>query len=254
MRCEQDGAVARLTLARPERLNALSIALTSDLIAALVRLEEDERVRSVVLTGEGRGFCSGADLADAAERVSGGGAAERLAYMRTHERLVTAMRESRLPIVAALSGPVYGAGWSVALACDLIVASADARFCQVFVKRGLVPDLGSAWLLPRAVGALRARELMLLGEEITAEEAFSLGLVNRLLETPQQALEVAGELASRLSDAPVATMAMAKSLMNGSEHGPLSDSIRAEQLMQAIALGTEESLTALRAFLDRRRS
>ena len=113
--------------------------------------------------------------------------------------LITGLRNSRLPIVAAVSGPAYGAGFSTALACDLIVAAADARFCQVFVRRNLVPDLGSAWLLPRTVGTHAAKELMLLGEEIDAARAKELGIVNRLVDTADDALAEALALAEKLA-------------------------------------------------------
>ena len=113
--------------------------------------------------------------------------------------MIIGLRDSRLPIVAAVHGPAYGAGFSTALACDLIVASEDARFCQVFVRRNLVPDLGSPWLLPRAVGQHVAKELMLLGEEISAAEAHRLGIVNRLAATPAEAHELALSLAAKMA-------------------------------------------------------
>lgn len=252
VRVDRRGSVALVTLTRPERLNALSSPLVQSLIRALDQLEGDLDVRSVVLAGEGRAFCSGGDLADVAERVADGAAWSRLGYLRSQQQLVSALRESRLPVVACVGGAVYGAGWSTALACDLVVASADARFCQVFVKRDLVPDLGSAWLLPRAVGALLAKELMLLGDEITATRALELGLVNRVLPSPEAALEEAFALAQRLTEVAQATMAMAKSLINDSQHASLRDSLRLEEHAQSIALGSEETLGALRAFLDKR--
>lgn len=252
IRVERRDNVALVTLARPERLNALNNPLVLNLVSTLEDIEADPEVRSVVLSGEGRAFCSGGDLADVAERVSDGAAWSRLGYLRSQQRLVTALRESRLPIVACVSGAAYGAGWSLALACDLVVASADARFCQVFVKRDLVPDLGSAWLLPRAVGALLAKELMLLGEEITASRAHELGLVNRLAPTQEAALDEAFALAVRLAEVAPATMAMAKSLINDGQHASLRDSLRLEEHAQSMALGTEETLGALREFLSKR--
>jgi 2-(1,2-epoxy-1,2-dihydrophenyl)acetyl-CoA isomerase len=251
-RWERRDSVALMTLGRPERLNALSNPLTLDLVAILDEVEEDSEVRAVVLAGEGRAFCAGGDLEDVAARVADGAAWSRLGYLRSQQQLIVRLRESRLPVVAAVSGAAYGAGWSIVLACDLVVASEDARFCQVFVKRDLVPDLGSAWLLPRAVGALRAKELMLLAEEISAERAHDLGLVNRLVRTPEQAVNEALALAARLAEVATATMAMAKSLINGSEHGSLSDSLRLEEHAQSMALGTEETLEALRVFLEKR--
>jgi 2-(1,2-epoxy-1,2-dihydrophenyl)acetyl-CoA isomerase len=185
------------------------------------------------------------------ERVSGGEAEARLDAMTALHHLITALRNSRLPIVAAVTGPAYGAGFSTALACDLIVASADARFCQVFVRRNLVPDLGSAWFLPRAVGVHTSKELMLLGEEIDAERARELGIVNRLVETPEQALEEAISLAEKMTATAPATMAMAKDLINRSQAMTLEDSLRFEVHSQSIALGTPDTLAAMRAFLEK---
>ena len=249
---ERRGAVALVVMNRPARLNALSNPLVLELVRVLERLEAEPEVRSVVLAGEGRGFCSGGDLADVAERVADGEAWSRLGYLRSQQRLIVALRESALPIVACVSGAVYGAGWSTALACDLVVASVETRFCQVFVKRDLVPDLGSAWLLPRAVGVLLAKEMMLLADEITAQRALELGLVNRVAATPEQALDEALSLAARLAEVSRATMAMTKSLINGSQHTSLSDSLRLEEHAQSMALGTEDTLDALRSFLEKR--
>jgi 2-(1,2-epoxy-1,2-dihydrophenyl)acetyl-CoA isomerase len=203
----------------------------------------------VVLAGDGRAFSAGGDLADVAERIVDGEARSRLEYLRSQQRLITAIRESRLPVIAAAHGAVYGAAWSVVLACDLVVAARDARFCQVFVKRDLVPDLGSAWLLPRAVGVLKAKELMLLAEEIDAAHAHELGLVNRLAGDAAEAVEVAVELGKRIGTVTPATMTMTKSLVNDSESISLRDSLRLEEHAQSLALGTPETLGALRAFL-----
>jgi len=252
VRWERRGAVALVALTRPESLNALSRALVDEVIAVLDELEADLDVRSVVLSGDGRAFSAGGDLADVAAAIANGEAWTRLDYLRRQQALVTRLRESRLPVIAAVSGPAYGAGWSTVLACDLVVAAEDARFCQVFVKRDLVPDLGSAWLLPRAVGALLAKELMLLGDEISAQRAFELGLVNRLAPTREDAEREALALADRVAEVVPATMAMAKSLINGSQHVSLADSLRLEEHAQSIALGTDETLGALRAFLEKR--
>lgn len=244
-------AVAVVTLDREERLNALGVELVDDAVAALGEAEADPELRAAVLVGAGRAFSSGGDLADIGGRVADGEPAARLATMHSLHRLVAGLRDSRLPIVAAVHGPAYGAGFSTALACDLIVAARDARFCQVFVRRNLVPDLGSAWLLPRAVGIHKAKELMLLGDEISAEEAYELGIVNRLVETPADARAEALALAERLAAPIPSTMAMAKSLINRSQGSTLEDSLRSEANAQAIALGTPATLAAMRAFLEK---
>jgi 2-(1,2-epoxy-1,2-dihydrophenyl)acetyl-CoA isomerase len=236
---------------REARLNALGVELVDDVVAALNEVEADTEVRAAVLAGAGRAFSSGGDLADVGERVAGGEPEARIAVMGALQNLILGLRNSRLPIVAAVSGPAYGAGFSTALACDLIVAAADARFCQVFVRRNLVPDLGSAWLLPRTVGTHAAKELMLLGEEIDAARAKELGIVNRLVDTADDALAEAIGLAERLATPIPAVMTMAKDLINRGEATTLEDSLRIEALAQAIALGTDETLGAMRAFLEK---
>lgn len=252
VRWERRDAVALVTLARPDRLNALSNPLVLQVVAAFDEIEADPGIRSAVLTGEGRAFCSGGDLADVAERIADGEAWSRLEYLRSQQLIVTKLRESPLPVVVAVHGATYGAGWSVVLACDMVVAARDAKFCQVFVKRDLVPDLGSAWLLPRATGALLAKELMLLGDDISAERAHELGLVNRLADSAAQAVDAALELAGRMAEVAPATMAMAKSLINQSAEVSLRDTLRLEEHAQSIALGTDQTLDALRAFLEKR--
>jgi 2-(1,2-epoxy-1,2-dihydrophenyl)acetyl-CoA isomerase len=243
--------VAVISMDREERLNALGVELVDDVVAALHEIEADPEVRAAVLAGAGRAFSSGGDLADIGGRVADGDPEARLNVMGSLHHLITGLRDSRLPVVAAVTGPAYGAGFSTALACDLIVASADARFCQVFVRRNLVPDLGSAWLLPRAVGIHAAKELMLLGEEIDAERAYRLGVVNRLVDTPEEALEEAVALAEKMATTIPATMAMAKDLINRGQATTLEDSLRIEAHAQSIALGTAETLGAMRAFLEK---
>ena len=247
----REGGVAIIRMDREARLNALGVELVDDVVAALHEVEADTEVRAAVLAGAGRAFSSGGDLADVGERVAGGEPEARIAVMGALHNLILGLRNSRLPIVAAVSGPAYGAGFSTALACDLIVAAADARFCQVFVRRNLVPDLGSAWLLPRTVGTHAAKELMLLGEEIDAPRAKELGIVNRLVESADDALAEAIGLAERLATPIPAVMTMAKDLINRGEATTLEDSLRIEALAQAIALGTDETLGAMRAFLDK---
>lgn len=251
---ERRGAVAILTLDRPDRLNALGVQLVEDVERVLSAVEADGDVRAVVLRGAGRAFSAGGDLADVGERVASGEPWPRLDVMRRLQALIVRMRDSRLPIVAAVSGPAYGAGFSTVLACDLVVAARDARFCQVFTRRNLVPDLGSAWLLPRAVGTQRAKELMLLGGEISAEEAHAMGIVNRVVETREDAEAEALALAERIAECIPATMAMTKELVNRSQGLTLEDSLRLEQHAQSMALGTPETLGAMRAFLEKRSS
>ncbi len=251
-RWERSGAVALVSFDRQDRLNALGVQLVADFEGVLDELEADAEVRAVVLSGAGRAFSAGGDLADVGERVADGEPWPRIDVMRRLQALIVRLRDSHLPVVAAVSGAAYGAGFSTVLACDLVVAARDARFCQVFVRRNLVPDLGSAWLLPRAVGIQRAKELMMLGDEFSAEQGRDLGWVNRVVETAEEAEAEALALAARLAEVIPATMAMTKELINRSQALTLEDSLRLEQHAQAMALGTPETLGAMRDFLAKR--
>ncbi len=251
-RWERRGPVALVTLDRAERLNALGVDLVADVERVLDAVEADGEIRAIVLSGEGRAFSAGGDLADVGERVASGEPWPRLDVLRRLQALIVRLRDSHLPVVAAVSGPAYGAGFSTVLACDLVVAAQDARFCEVFVRRNLVPDLGSAWLLPRVVGVQRAKELMLLGNEISAVQAHELGIVNRLVATREDAEAEALALAERMAETLPATMAMTKELINRSQALTLEDSLRLEQHAQAMALGTPETLGVVRDFLAKR--
>jgi 2-(1,2-epoxy-1,2-dihydrophenyl)acetyl-CoA isomerase len=246
------GPVAHLQFNDPARLNPLSEALVESALRALDDVETDDTVRALVLSGSGRAFSAGGDLADTAERVAGGDTSARLDSMRSLQRLVVRLRASRLPVIAAVSGPAYGAGWSVVLACDMVVAARDARFCQVFVRRNVVPDLGSAWHLPRMVGPLRAKELMMLGDECSAKAAAEMGLVNRLVDTREEAEREAISIATRMAETPPAIMAMTKDLINRGQMVSLEDLLKLEEFAVTIALGTPETMQAMTDFVNKR--
>ena len=175
MLVDRDGSVGIITINRPARLNAVTPEVGGVLESAFLDLEADSRIRAVVLTGTGRGFCAGADIAGDV-----GNAREVL--LEAWNPLVRTMRTLQLPIVAAVNGVAAGAGVSLALACDLRVAATSARFELSFAKIGLMPDAGATWLLPRIVGLGRANELALLGGRLSAQEAYEWGLVNLLSE------------------------------------------------------------------------
>jgi 2-(1,2-epoxy-1,2-dihydrophenyl)acetyl-CoA isomerase len=175
---ERDGTVGVITINRPSRLNAVTPAAGDTLRSAFLELEADSRIRAVVLTGAGRGFCAGAD-------ISGDVGNARQVLLDSWNPLVMTMRSLQLPIIAAINGVAAGAGVSLTLACDLRVAATSARFELSFAKIGLMPDAGLTWLLPRVVGLGRANELALLGGRLSATEAREWGLVNRLSEDGQ---------------------------------------------------------------------
>jgi 2-(1,2-epoxy-1,2-dihydrophenyl)acetyl-CoA isomerase len=172
---DRDGSVGIITINRPARLNAVTPEVGGVLESAFLDLEADSRIRAVVLTGAGRGFCAGADIAGDVGNA-------RQVLLEAWNPLVGTMRALQLPIIAAVNGVAAGAGVSLALACDLRVAAKSARFELSFAKIGLMPDAGATWLLPRIVGLGRANELALLGRRLSAEEAYAWGLVNKVSE------------------------------------------------------------------------
>lgn len=239
-------AVTTVTIARPDRLNALSGQTVDELRAAV---EEAGRsgARCLLLTGEGRGFSSGADLA------SGGGLPDDVgASLEKHfNPLLEALFELPIPVVAAVNGPCAGAGCSLALAADIVVAARSAYFLQAFVNIGLIPDAGATWLLPRLAGRARAMEMMMLGERVSAEQALQWGLISRVVEDAMLEAEAAA-LATRLAQGPTAALGLVRRLARESAHLPLSDALAAERIAQREAGRTEDFKAGVAAFLQKR--
>ena len=238
--------VASVTLNRPDSLNALNADMRRDLLAAFKAYGRDDAVRAVILTGEGRGFCSGADLR--------GGAAERqfrAVVEREYNPLIRAIRDLPKPVIAAVNGVAAGAGVSLALACDLVYASEDARFIQAFIRIGLVPDTGSTRVLVRALGRHRAAQLIFTGESLPAAEALAGGLVNGVY--PAADLQAAArEVAARLAASPTRAIAYAKRLINAAEDADLDTSLGLEAALQELAGRTEDHAEGLAAFGEKR--
>ena len=243
--------VCHLTLNRPDALNALTPALRDRLIELLGEASADPDVRAVVLTGTGRGFCAGADLR------GGTGGGERIPgdVARTlrlgAQRLVSAVLDCEKPVIAAVNGTAAGLGAHLAFACDLVLAASSARFIEVFVRRGLVPDGGGAYLLPRLIGPHRAKELMFLGDAVPAADAERLGLVNRVVADAELE-ETAGRWAARLAAGPTRALALAKQLVNASFDSDRSTAFAAEAAAQEINMTTEDAQEGLSAFTERR--
>ncbi|WP_229376005.1 enoyl-CoA hydratase/isomerase family protein [Streptomyces spirodelae] len=247
-----DNAVSWITLDRPHALNALTWEQRERLIGLLADASTNPGVRAVVLTGRGRGFCAGADL----KGVAGGG--ERVAgdvartLERGAQRLVTAVLDCEKPVLAAVNGTAAGLGCHLALACDLVLAAEEASFVEVFVRRGLVPDGGGAYLLPRLVGPQRAKELMFFGDRLPASEAERLGLVNRVV--PADALErTAREWAGRLAAGPTRALALTKRLVNSSLDADRAAALAAEAWAQEINMTTRDAREGVASFAERRK-
>ena len=241
--------VATITLNRPEVFNAFNDPLSYELQDALKQVARDASVRAVVLTGAGRAFCSGQDLKAAQ------GAEKRSFYDSLHKRynpIIRAMRALPKPIIGRINGVAAGAGCSLALACDALIASTDASLIEVFVNIGLVPDSGSSWFLPRLVGTLKAFELCSLGSKVPAEEALRLGLVNQVV-APEQLDEATYTLAGRYAAAPTKTIGLIKQMLNKAGAATLDEMLDYEAHCQQIAGESADYFEGVKAFSEKRK-
>ncbi|MFJ8946403.1 enoyl-CoA hydratase/isomerase family protein [Streptomyces sp. NPDC102395] len=261
-----DNHVSTLTLNRPEALNAIAPDQREHLIQHLADASADPEIRAVVLTGTGRGFCAGADLrggparragADGDRSAGGTATGERIPgdVARTlrlgAQRLIAAVLDCEKPVIAAVNGTAAGLGAHLALACDLVLAAESARFIEVFVRRGLVPDAGGAYLLPRLIGPHRAKELMFFGDALTAADAERLGLVNRVV--PDADLDkTARAWAERLAGGPTRALALTKQLVNASLDSDRAAAFAAEAAAQEINMTTADAHEGVASFVQRR--
>jgi 2-(1,2-epoxy-1,2-dihydrophenyl)acetyl-CoA isomerase len=244
---ESADGVATLTLNRPAALNALDASLKASLLAVFRSLARDAAVRVVVLTGAGRAFCAGQDLREHASNAAATTAELRSVY----NPLILAIRGLEKPVIAAVNGVAAGAGVSLALACDLRLAAAEASFVLSFARIGLVPDSGATWFLPRLVGPARAAELAFLGDPVGAEEALRIGLVNRVVPGDALAAE-ARALAQRLASAAPRALALTKRALNRCIDATLDDQLEYEAILQGLAASTSDHSEGLAAFREKR--
>jgi 2-(1,2-epoxy-1,2-dihydrophenyl)acetyl-CoA isomerase len=249
-----DEGVATIELNRPQTLNAWNAQFGADLMAAVERCRDDQEIRSVLITGAGRGFSSGADL-----RELGGGAAtpeERpdAVYRQLTEiyhPIMVGIREMPKPVLAAVNGPAVGIGCSLALCCDLIVAAESAYFLLAFVNIGLVPDGGSSVWLPTRIGLARATELCMLGERLPAGQALEWGLINRVV--PDDSLrEEVGALAGKLAAGPTLSYAGTKRQLNNWLYTRMGEQLDLEAQIQREMAGSEDSVEGAIAFVEKR--
>ncbi|MFD3326196.1 enoyl-CoA hydratase/isomerase family protein [Streptomyces sp. NPDC058701] len=246
-----ENGVSWITLNRPEAMNAVTRDQRERVITLLGAASADPGVRAVVLTATGKGFCAGADLRGApaaGEHVAGDVA--RMIRLGA-QRLITAVLDCEKPVIAAVNGTAAGIGAHLALACDLVIAAEPARFIEVFVRRGLVPDGGGAYLLPRLIGPQKAKELMFFGDAVPAAEAERLGLVNKVV--PAGELEkTARAWAERLAQGPTRALALTKQLVNASLDGDRAAALAAEATAQEITMTTADANEGVASFVERR--
>lgn len=254
-----ENGVAWITLNRPEVGNAITAEMRTQLIAWLEEASGDLAVRAVVLTGAGeKGFCTGADLRNqvagpprpvgAPDRAVGDAA--RLIRIGW-QRLVGAVLDCEKPVIAAVNATAAGGGMHLALACDLVIAAEESKFIEVFVRRGIAPDAGGAYLLARLIGPQKAKELFFFGDAVPAAEAERLGLVNRVVPRAEL-MTVVGEWATRLASGPTQAIGMAKYLTNRALESDRSTAFWDEAVGQELITGTEDCREGLASFAERR--
>jgi 2-(1,2-epoxy-1,2-dihydrophenyl)acetyl-CoA isomerase len=248
-----DGSILRLTLARPEKRNAIHDTMMTGLIEALDRAGRDDAVRAVLLAGEGAHFCAGADIvarnSDAGERPRVGSIQRRVPSLA--HRLIPLITTVQVPVVCAVQGWAAGIGFQLALAADFTIAADDARFWEPFVERGFTPDSGATWLLPRLVGPTRARELLLLGRQLSGTEAEEWGLVHRAV-APADVTAEADRLAASLASGASVAIGLTKWLLQSAADASLEQQLRAEAFALELSSRSEDFREGLGAFREKR--
>jgi 2-(1,2-epoxy-1,2-dihydrophenyl)acetyl-CoA isomerase len=248
LRVDVDGPVATITLDRPEALNALTVEIKVALREELERIAADRGIRVVILTGAGRAFCAGQDLA---ERERPDAAPLDVELRERYNPIIRALRSMGQPVIAAVNGVAAGAGASLAFACDLRIAADDARFVLAFGRIGLVPDSGATWLLPRLIGSARAAEMALVGDPISADEALRIGLVSRVVKADELLAE-ARRLADRIATGAPVAVALTKGALERAATIDLETALDGEAKLQGIAGATTDHAEGRAAFREKR--
>lgn len=239
----REGAIATITLNRPHRKNAQTAEGWDRLYDHLRTIATDDSVRAVVLTGAGGAFCAGADISG----VPGG---HPLTRVRNISRTAEALYTLPKPVIAKVEGAAVGAGWNLALCCDFVVAAADAKFSEIFAKRGLTIDFGGSFLLPRLAGLQQAKRLAYLADFVTPDEARELGLVTWVRQ-PDELHDFVADLAARLADMPPIALAQTKDLLQGGVLQSMREALDAEARAQAVNYATVDAPAAFKAFADK---
>ena len=254
LKIERDGAILTLTMNQPETRNALTgNTAVAEFVQACADIAQDRSVRVVILTGEGPVFCSGGNVKDM-QRYSTHALAPdtiREEYRNGIQRLPKALYNLDVPVICAVNGPAIGAGLDLTCMCDIRIASEKASFAESFVKVGIVPGDGGAWLLPRVVGMSKASEMAFTGEALTAAEALACGLVSRVV-APEALMSEARKLAGRIAANPGGVLRMTKRLLREGERSTLESLLETSAAYQAIAHLTPDHEEAVRAFVEKR--
>jgi 2-(1,2-epoxy-1,2-dihydrophenyl)acetyl-CoA isomerase len=249
---EKDGHIAVLTLNRPDKMNAISAEMRENLPLALQEVQEDDNLRVLIITGAGRGFCSGADVAVQAARAAGQQVeTSRKSILQLVGYLILGFEKINKPIIAAINGIAAGVGLTITLACDVRIASTNARFSAIWVKRGLIADGGATFLLPLVVGMEKALELTFTGDIIDAQEAERIRLVSRVV--PQEELMTrAKELAQKIASGPPISVELVKRVMWEKIRNQLREQLLFESYAQNLCRTTQDQKEAVKAFMEKR--
>ncbi len=245
-----ENGVATFTMARPDALNAISIDLRNDFHRMVEFADGNEAIKALVLTGEGRAFCAGGDVTNMTNRLDSGPGAARQSILDVHvwlERLLNI----DCPVISAVNGLAFGGGFSVALMADLVFAAPNARFCAVFSRIGLMPDMGLAYTLPRAVGPSMAKDLMFTGRSVSAAEGKELGFVHTVTAEGEDVVTAAQHYAGKLAQGPKTSVALTKRLVNKTFQSNYTDIAAAEADGQTLLFGSQFSQEAIRRFLGK---
>lgn len=249
---EKKDGISRITLNRPSALNALNDKMGEEFNLALKEAEKDPETRCVVITGAGRAFSAGEDVSGLKERYAGDTYPSLGDHLRKkYHPIITRIRNMEKPVIARMNGVAAGSGASIALACDIRIASEEAGLKQAFIGVGLVPDSGSSFFLTRTIGAGRALELIMTGRTLGAREAETLGLVNKTVHASELDKTV-DEMAAKLANGPTKALGLSKRVVNQANRLELSDALEYEAMNQDIAGKTKDHLEAVRAFLEKR--
>jgi 2-(1,2-epoxy-1,2-dihydrophenyl)acetyl-CoA isomerase len=249
---EKDGQLAVLTLNRPDKMNAISAEMRENLPLTLQEVQEDDDLRALIITGAGRGFCSGADVAVQAARAAGQQVdTSRKTILQLVGSLILGFERINKPIIAAINGIAAGVGLTITLACDLRIASANARFSAIWVKRGLIADGGATLLLPLAVGMEKTLELSFTGAIIDAKEAERIRLVSRVVP-PEELMSRAKDLAQKIASGPPISVELVKRVMWEKIRSQMREHLMFESYAQNVCRTTQDHKVAVKAFMEKR--
>lgn len=251
---QRENGILSLTLNRPEQMGALTVDMRNQILEELEQARGDVEVRAIVITGRGKGFCTGADLS----QPRGGKpptpwAGQVREVMRTGgARMLRALWEIEKPVLAAVNGTAAGLGAHLALVCDLVIAAEGVRFIEVFVRRGIALDAMGGYLLPRVMPLHKAKELAFFGDSLTAEDALSMGVINRVVPADQLE-DVTRQWAERLAKAPTFALGVSKRLLNRGTEVDVETSLDDEALVQSMVMGSEDAQEGMNSFRERRK-